>query len=358
MASLPLPLYRIVDGKRYVDREDALFTLLHDQPNEYHTSFQWRSLKQRDLELRGNAFSLIVRGVGQRIVELIRLHPDMVHPKQDKATGVITYEWTRDDGRRVILPFRDVLHIWDWSDDGIVGKSPIEAHRDTIGEAIAMRRHSSKFFANGARPSGTLEVSQGTKIDEQSARELRADFDELYSGSENAWKTVVLPGGISYKPVSISAKDADYVATLKAGVRDMARIYGVPPHKIGDLDQATFSNIEHQAIEYVTDSIVPRAVCWEQAIKRSLLDGDPSRYVKFSLDAQLRADAKSRAEALQIKRRNGVINADEWRELDDMNARDDDGGQVYIIEGNMQPNDGQEAARAQSRGASSQPAAA
>lgn len=350
MASLPLVLYRVDGRRRNPAVDDPLYWLLHDQPNEHHTSFQWRSLLQRDHELRGNAYSLVVWGVGRRPVELIRLHPDRVRPKQDPMTSAITYEWTRDDSRRVELKERDVMHLWAWSDDGVIGKSSIEAHRDTIGEAIAMRQHSSKFFSNGARPAGVLEIDKGTRIDEESAQAIREDFDQLYAGPDNAWRTVVLPGGISYRPISMSAKDADYVSTLNAGIREIARIFGVPPHKIGDLQQATFSNIEHQAIEFVTDSILPRAVCWEQAIRRALLDGDRSRYVKFTLAALLRGDEKSRAEALAIKRRNGIINANEWRELDDQNPREDDGGEVYIIEKNMQPNDGREGERAMTNG--------
>lgn len=348
VASVPLVLYRRRrTGGADPAQADPLYSILHDRPNEWQTSLEWRELKQRDLELRGNAYSLIVRGVGQRVSELIRLHPDRTTPKQDDRTLAVTYEYVRPDGRRVILQRDEVFHLRGPGDDGLTGRSVVRDHKETLGEALALREHGTRTFANGARPTGVLMPEGTARIGDDASRALREDFESLYAGVENAGRVVVLPGGIKFEPLSLSMEDAQYIESRKFSVSEIARILGVPPHKIGDLEKATFSNIEHQAIEFVTDAIVPRVTRWEQAIRRDLLDGDPDRFVKFELDGLLRGDVKSRAEALQILRRNGIINANEWRELEDWNRREDPGGDQYIIEANMAVNDGRDpAARA------------
>jgi HK97 family phage portal protein len=340
VAMLPLGLFRRKsDGNSELATDHPLYHLLHDQASEYQTSHQWRRLMNRDVEFRGNGISLIVWGVGRRPQELIRLHPDRVRVKVDDL-GVPTYEYTKPNSQTVTYSRRDLLHVWFWSDDGYWGKSTIAHFRDTFGESLAMRQHSSGFFKRGAWPSGVLEVEKGARIGPDAAKDMAEDFDTLYAGGENAGKTVALPGGVKYSPITMSQKDAEYVASRKLGITDIARIFGTPPHKIYDLDRSTNNNIEHQSIEYYTDSLGTRLHGWEQCLNMDLLNGDRSLYTKFNERALLRGDAKSQNEALQIQRRNGVINANEWRELMDMNRRGDPGGDQYIVEGNMSLNDG------------------
>lgn len=335
---LPLNVYQRDGKRREIAHGDKLHRLLHWAPNEHQTSFQFRALMQRDLELRGNAYALIVRGVRKEPLALHRLHPDHVTPRM-ADDGTITYEWAGLNGKREVFRRDQIMHLWSWSDDGLVGRSPIQVHRDAIGESIAMVRHSSKLFANGARPSGIVTNDPSTSLGGDSLKALRDDFAKLYTGVENAYRVAVLPGGLSFKPVSMSMDETRFIEGRKLSTRDIARIFGVPPHKIGDLEDATFSNIEHQALEYVTDAILPRITLWEMAIQRDLLMGDESRYVKFNVSGLLRGDSKTRAEALAIWRRNGIINADEWRELEDLNPIESGGGDVYIVEKNMVPLD-------------------
>ncbi|HYF87418.1 phage portal protein [Azospirillum sp.] len=331
IAHLPLVLFRKTSSERQPATDLPVYRLLHDRPNEWQTSFQWRKLKQRDLLYRGNAFSLKVRGFRGDVQELLRLHPDRVQPKQDERTLAVSYVYTRADGRRVELARQDVLHLWSDSDDGVTGLNPIRLHRETIGDGLAMREHGSRFFSNGAKPLGILQAAG--KIGNKA--EMRQDFESLYAGGQNAHRVAILDQGVEYKPVSISMEDAQYLEGRKFNRSEIAGIFGVPPHKIADLDRSTNNNIEHQALEFVTDSLAPWLVCWEQCIGRDLLDNDPSLYVKHNVDALLRGDSKSRAEALQIQRRNGVINANEWRALEDRNPRTDLGGDEFIVEGNM-----------------------
>lgn len=333
VAQLPLVLYRRTGDQRTPAVQDPLYRLLHDRPNEWQTSFEWRKLKQRDLMFRGAAYSMIVRGVGARVQELLRLHPDKVKPKQDDRTLEVSYEYTRRDGRRVMLTARDVFVLRGPSDDGVTPLTPVQLFRETIGDGIALREHGSRFFSNGAKPLGVLHYEG--EMSKTARQAFRDDWDEVYKGGANAHKTLLLPDGTKYTPVTITMEDAQYLEARKFNRSEICGIYGVPPHRVGDLDRATFSNIEHQHLAYVTNDLTPHLVNWEQALARDLLDNDPARYFKFNVDAFLRGDSKSRAEALQIRRRNGIISANEWRELDDMNPRPDPGGDEYIVERNM-----------------------
>ena len=345
MAHLPLFLYKKRNEIREIDEKHPVFGLLHDQPNEWQTAMEFRELMQRDVELRGNAYARKIVGIGGQVIELLRMHPNLVSVTQDERMN-ITYEFTRADGVKIKLRRDEVFHLRGMGDDGVVGRSPITVHRETFGDALTMQEHGSRFFSNGAKPLGVMTMPPGTQMSNESKEFFKADLAAAYAGSANAYKTMILPAGFDYKPVSISMEDAQYIEGRKFTRSEIFGIFGVPPHKGGDLEKATFSNIEHQALEFVTDAIVPRAVRWEQAIKRDLLGGDPKRYAKHNLAALLRGDAKSRSEALQIQRRNGIISADEWRELEDWNPRPDGKGDHYIVESNMRPDDGTDPAKA------------
>lgn len=341
LAHLPLILFeRNGDDKRQA-RDNRLFQILYRRPNRWQTSLQWRKLKMRDLLFRGNAYSLII-GSTTNVQSLIRLHPDRVTPRQDSRTMEVTYDYSREDREPVEIPERQMLHIWFDSDDGIEGISPIRAHRQTIGDGIAVREHGSRFFANAARLSGVLKEPEGAKLGADARMALLADFESLYTGSENAHKTAILPGGVEFKEVSMSMEDAQWIEATKKTAREIYGIFGIPPHKAGDLADATFSNVENSNLDFVIDSLMPWLAAWEQALDKDLLDNDPGLFTKFNTAALLRGDFKSRQEALQIMRRNGIVNADEWRDLEDFNKRADDGGQTYLVEANMRKNDGNE----------------
>ena len=347
IAMLPLGINDVSGDSTRPAYDLPLYRLLHDAPNEHMNAFQFRKILSSDMLYSGNGLALNVWGYGNRVVEMHRLHPRRTEMDQDPVTGEVTYRYTRSNGSQMLLRRRDVFHIWKDSDDGVRGLNPIALHRETIGDGLALREHGSRFFSNGAKPGGVLEMpAGGTLKGDTSSSDIRADFEELYSGPANAHRVALLPGGITYKAISISMEDAQFIEGRKYNRSEIAGIFGVPPHKIGDLDKATFSNIEHQALDYVISSLMPWLVCWEKAINQQLTP-DPLRYqAKFNVSALLRGDAKSRAEALQIQRRNGVISANEWRMLEDMNRRTDPGGDVYIVEGNMQANDGQTGQRA------------
>ena len=341
VAQLPLGLLRRAKETRNPARDHPLYRLLHDRPNDWQTSFEWREQMQNHLVFRGNAYSYKVPGAGG-IQALLPMMPDRMTVKQDPRTLDISYEYqTADGGFRQVLTADEVLHIRGPGDDGILGRNPIAVFRETIGDAIATQEHGSRFFKNGAKPLTVLERDPNVRIGEDQEKDLRADWASTYEGGENAHRTAILPQGFTVKAVGISPKDAQWIEGRKFQVTDIARIFRIPPHMLGDLERATFSNIEQQAIEFVTHSLNPWLVRWEQALNRDLLDNAPDLFFKFNTNALLRGDFKTRQEGLNIQRRAGVISANEWRALEDMNPRTDPGGDEYIVEQNMTLDDGQ-----------------
>jgi HK97 family phage portal protein len=338
VSHLPLVLYEKKGADRMQARTSPLFSVLHDHPNPWQTSWQWRKLGMRDLMYRGNWYNFIVPG-RDGFMGLIRLHPDTVTPHKDDSSGVITYEVNTGSGPKIYRADQ-ILHVWLDSDDGLLGLDPIRVHRDSIGDGIAIREHGSKFFRNAARLGGLLQLEKGTSIDDGPRDALLADFDSQYTGGENAHRTAMLPAGVSFKEVSISMENAQWIEARKTTAREMFGIMGVPPHKGGDLADATYSNVEHENLGFVIDSITPIVVALEQRFNMDLGLTGSGMFVKFNMAALLRGAFTDRQAGLNIMRRAGIINANEWRELEDMNPRDDEGGEEYIVEQNMRPQDG------------------
>ena len=335
-STLPLIVYRKRGKTRQPADDLRVYELLKEQPNEWMTSADFRNLQERRRLTAGFAPAMIIRNARGEPDELIPMDPARTEIEQDDALR-IQFKWTRRDGRRLTLQRDEVFCVWYGTHDGVKPISPVQMFRETIGDGVAMRRHGSSFFGNGAQPGMVLMTEK--PMDPQSKKEMRADWDERFQG-DRKYGTAILDQGVKAETVSITMEDAQYIESRKFNRSEICGIYGVPPHRIGDLDRATFSNIEHQSLEYVVFSLRPDLVKWEQAIKRDLLADDASLYARHTVDGLLRGDAKSRAEAQAIKRRHGVISANEWRALDDMNPREDEGGDGYIVERNMQPDDG------------------
>ena len=277
--------------------------------------------------------------------EIIALYPLMPNrmtvDRDDKGQLYYQYNTSKDDaptmkGSMVNLKPSDVLHIPGLGFDGVVGYSPIALEKSAIGLGIAAEEYGSKFFSNGARPSGIL-VHPNTVKDPSA---LRASWNAAFTGSANAGKVAVLEENMHFEPLTMPNNEAQFLETRKFQVNEICRIFRVPPHMIGDLDRATFSNIEHQSISFAVHTIRPWLVRIEQAMNRALFpDNEKGRfYVQFNLDGLMRGDYKSRMEVYAIARQNGWMSANEIRELENLNPlSDEDGGNVYLVNGNMIP---------------------
>ena len=229
-----------------------------------------------------------------------------------------------------------MLHIPGLGFDGLVGYSPIAMAKNAIGMAIACEEYGAKFFANGAAPGGVLE-HPGTIKDPQRVRE---SWQSTFGGSGNANKIAVLEEGMKYTPIGISPEQAQFLETRKFQINEIARIFRVPPHMVGDLEKSSFSNIEQQSLEFVKYTLDPWVIRWEQSIQRSLLSKDEKAvyFVKFNLEGLLRGDYQSRMNGYVIGRQNGWMSANDIRELENLDRIPaEDGGDLYLINGNMLP---------------------
>lgn len=341
VAGLPLHVYKYTDsGGKEKAVDHPLYQLLHDAPNPEMTSFIFRETLMTHLLLWGNAYAQIIRNGRGEVIALYPLMPDRMAVDRDEQ-GHLYYEYrvSADEPHNlkegtVQLPPRDVLHIPGLGFDGNVGYSPIAMAKNAIGMAIACEEYGAKFFANGAQPSGVLE-HPGTLKD---PGRIRESWNATFGGSQNANKVAVLEEGMKYSPISIAPEQAQFLETRKFQIDEIARIFRIPPHMVGDLDKSSFSNIEQQSLEFVTYTLQPWICRWEQTIVKTLLSDDEKKtyFVRFNVDGLLRGDYQSRMQGYAVARQNGWMSANDIRELENLDRiPESEGGDLYLINGNM-----------------------
>ena len=342
IAGLPLHVYRYnIDGGKEKAIDHSLYLILHDEPNPEMSSFVFRETLMTHLLLWGNAYAQIIRNSKGEVVALYPLMPNKMSVDRDE-NGQLYYQYLRSidevggKSETVILKPADVLHIPGLGFDGLVGYSPIAMAKNAIGLAIATEEYGAKFFANGAAPSGVLE-HPGTIKDPQRVREA---WQSQFGGSQNSGKIAVLEEGMKYTPISISPEQAQFLETRKFQINEIARIFRVPPHMVGDLEKSSFSNIEQQSLEFVKYTLDPWVIRWEQSIMRTLLTPEEKKsyFVKFNLEGLLRGDYQSRMNGYATARQNGWMSANDIRELENLDRIPAEaGGDLYLINGNMLP---------------------
>ena len=332
IASLPLHTYRYSPGGKEKALDHPLYYLLHSEPNPEMTSFVFRETLMGHLLLWGNAYAQIIRDGRGRVLGLYPLLPSkMLVNRTDQ--GILYYQYEKD-GRTYFLPNSDVLHIPGLGFDGLVGYSPIAMAKNAIGMAIATEEYGAKFFANGASPGGVLEHPGVVK----DPGKVRESWNAVYQGSGNAHRVAVLEEGMKFQPIGIPPEQAQFLETRKFQIEEICRIFRVPPHLVASLDRATFSNIEHQSISFVDNTIVPWVSRFEQSMQRALFSEAEKRtfFVKFNLNGRLRGDAAARAAFYQTMRQNGIMSANDIRELEEMNLIPDElGGNKLLVNGNF-----------------------
>ena len=343
VAGLPLHFYRYTDdGGKEKAIDHPLYSLLHDEPNPEMTSFIFRETLMTHLLLWGNAYAQIIRNGKNEVIALYPLMPNKMDVSRDKS-GQLYYTYVTQPeeahtmkGNIVYLNPSEVLHIPGLGFDGLVGYSPIAMAKNAIGMAVACEEYGAKFFANGAAPGGVLE-HPGTIKDPQRVRE---SWQSTFGGSGNSNKIAVLEEGMKYTPIGISPEQAQFLETRKFQINEIARIFRVPPHMVGDLEKSSFSNIEQQSLEFVKYTLDPWIVRWEQSIRRALLTPEEKKkyFVKFNLEGLLRGDYQSRMNGYAIGRQNGWMSANDIRELENQDRIPaEEGGDLYLVNGNMMP---------------------
>ena len=342
IAGLPLHLYRYADdGGKEKAVDHPLYMLLHDEPNPEMSSFVFRETLMTHLLLWGNAYAQIIRNGKGEVIALYPLMANRMTVDRDE-NGKLYYKYQRSGdeaitgNETVILSPSDILHIPGLGFDGLVGYSPIAMAKNAIGLAIAAEEYGSKFYANGAAPSGVLE-HPGTIKDPSRVRE---SWQNTFGGSGNSNKVAVLEEGMKYTPISISPNEAQFLETRKFQISEIARIFRVPPHMVGDLDRSTFSNIENMSLEFVQYTLRPWLVRWEQAIYRSLFSQEEKKtyFAKFNVDGLLRGDYATRMQGYATAIQNGFMSPNDARTLEDWDLIPDEmGGNLYLTNGSLCP---------------------
>ncbi len=336
IASLTLPVYRRLPkaGKERAPQHPT-YQLLHNRPNPYLSSFQWRELAMKDLLLEGNHYAEIewhpALGYIRALWPLPSRRTELVRRTGEEPF----YRTYLNDGPHE-LSFERVLHIPGLG-DGYTGESVVRYGAKALGLAAAQEKYNANFFIQGSTLSGVLESDK--ELSEPAFNRLSEGWKMAHQGVGQAHKIAILEDGVKWKNTGVSPEDAQILGLRKFSVTEIARMFRVPPHMIADLERSTFSNIEHQDIDFVKHTIRPWCVRFEQQLNWKLFDpGERGEYfAEFLLDSELRGDTKSRNEAYHIMRQDGIINADEWRELENMNPQPDNQGKTYLVPLNMQP---------------------
>lgn len=336
IAGLPLPVYRkLGDGGKERALNHPLADVLDFQPNPWQTAFGFREMLMGHVLLRGNFYAEIRPGQRGAVDQLIPIHPDRVEKIDQLRDGSLRYEIRGQSGQeedRVILS-EDMFHVIGFSDDGIRGMSVISAARESFGLGLAIEQYAASLFKRSARPSGVLKHPK--TLSDPARRNLRTAIDELQAGSQNAGRPLLLEEGMEWKQIGLTNRDAEFLATRKFNITEVARWFGIPPHKIMDLERSTNNNIEHQNIEWVVDGVLPWAKRIETTIHRDLITAPELYFAEFLLAGLLRGDLKTRYEAYALARQWGWMSVNDIRRLENMNPIK--GGDVYLEPLNMVP---------------------
>ena len=340
IASLPLHVYKYTDKGKERVQQHPLFYLLHDQPNPEMTSFVFRETLMSHLLIYGNAYAQIIRNGRGEVIGLYPLMPDRIKVDRDERNRLV-YIYSRYDEANpnfkvqgdIILRQEDVLHIPGLGYDGLVGYSPIAMAKNAIGISLACEEYGASFFGNGASPSGVLEHPGVIKNPER----VREAWQKAYGGNNNH-RTAILEEGMKYTPISIPNNEAQFLETRKFQIAEIARLYRVPLHMIGDLEHATFSNIEEQSLEFVKYTLDPWIIRWEQSLQKALLSESEKKqyFIKFNVDGLLRGDYASRMQGYATARQNGWMSANDIRDMEEMNPiSEEEGGNLYLVNGSF-----------------------
>lgn len=316
---LPRRLMRESGSQRERVRNHPVARIMSVRPNRWQTPMAFVSMMEAHVQLRGTAIAELFFDRKYQPEEAVPLHPDRI-------TTEITLDgrprWRVKPPRgqigetRVLLP-GEVLCVAGLSTDGYTGISPIAAQREAIGAAIASRDFGSRFWNNDARPPFWIKVP-GKFKDNEARTNFRSEWQAAYGGS-NRGRPAVLDREMEIKELGLDNQTAQWMESRAAADLDIAGIYRLPPHKVGILSEAKYANIEQQAIEFVTDALLPRLVSWEESVQRDLLGYDDELYLKFLVEQLLRGDTKSRYEAYGKAIQDGWMTRNEARELEDRN---------------------------------------
>jgi HK97 family phage portal protein len=330
VAGLPFHLYRrLPGGGKEIAREHPLYRLLHTQPNSWQTSFEWR--EQMMLHLLSHGFALDEKVyTGGAISEIVPLHPSRVKTEQ-LENNRLRYTYREASGSSTVYTQDAVMSVRGMSDDGVNGMSTIELARDAIGLARACEIHGATFFGNGARPGVILSTDQ--MLSPEAAENTRNQWERAHRGADRSNRTAVLQGGLKVSELGGNNQESQFLEARRFQVEEVCRLFGVPPHLVGDLTRSSFSNIEQQSLDFLTNGLMPYLRRIESSIARDLLEGDDEYFAEFDTRGVLRADAAGRSSYYNTMWNLGVLSVNEIRSLENLNPVES--GDVRFVQLNM-----------------------
>lgn len=341
IASIPFGVYkRLAGGGKEIADDQHLHEVLCYQPNSWMTAFEFRELMQSWLLLWGNAYAYIKPSSRRGAVdELIPLHPSRMEAKR-LSNGKLRYYYrepttpTRPEVEVTEYRQDEIFHLRWLSSDGVTGYVPTTISREAIGLARATEMHSSAFFGNGARSGTYIETDQPHKP--EALQRFKAQWDEAHRGPQNSFKTVIMPYGFKKKEDPVNNQTAELLSTRRYQCEEIARVYRVPLHMLGDLSNVRYSTAEQSAIDFITFSLIPWCRRWEMACRRDLVVDDKNYFCAFDTNALLAGDYQAKAQFLREAFNNGAIDVDEYRAAIGYNPLPDGQGKKRFIQVNMQ----------------------
>ncbi|MFT8234520.1 phage portal protein [Pseudomonas guariconensis] len=314
VASLPLDVYRQSDDGREKARTHPLYALLHDAPNDWQTALEFREQLQRHVLLRGNGYARIRWSGAGRVQALEPIHPDSVSILRTSTSERLVYEYTDRHGKLQRLTADEMLHLRFHSDDGVLGRSPIAVARDTLGLALAERTHGAKMFEQGTKLSGVIETAPGTT--KEQAIQIRESWAAGQAGVNNHGKTAVLPQGATFRTVSMTLEDSEWVESRKLSVIEVCRLFRCPPVIVQSMESANYSNSVELARQFITLTLRRHLVMWEQAINRTMLSS--GFFCEHNVEGLLRGDSVTRAQFYDYAIKDGWMLRSEVRRIENL----------------------------------------
>ena len=326
-ASLPMYVYSRDEQGRTITTDHPVAAVIRN-PNQFMTSFVFRQMAMAHVALRGNFYAYIVRDRNMNVVELLPVDASVEIVKE---SGRMYYEFELEK-QKYFTDSTNMLHIKGFTIDGVKGKSVLHAHRDTIGLGLSAQKSSKDFYDNGSKLQGYIQLPG--KLDQDTIKKLRESWTKTYGGYGKD-KTAILDAGAEYKTINLTPEDAKYLETRKYQKEEIASIFRVPPHMIGIMDRATWSNIEQLGLEFSKYTMLPYCKNWEEEIDTKLFKEREKGqfFTKFNMDGLVRADIKTRYEAYGMAIQNGIKSINEVRALEDMNPIQ--GGDSHYLQLNM-----------------------
>lgn len=338
IGSLPLNVYKREEKGKSKASDHPVHRLLHDRPNPEMTAMAFRETITAHILTWGNGYAEIERNGAGKPVALWPITPNRVEVGRNLAKQKV-YK-VKVDGKEVVISSENILHIPGLGFDGLTGYSPIGMARQAIGLGLAAEEYGAQFFGNGSKPGGILKRAAGSpNLSKEAKARLKESWEAAHQGLSNAQRVAVLEEGMEWQQIGIAPEDAQFLDTRKFQVIEIARMFRVPPHMIGALENATFSNIESQSLEYVTRTLRPWLVRWEQNLNYDLFSESerPKFFAEHVIDGLLRGDSASRIAYYQGMFNMGAFSPNDILELENKNAVE--GGDQRFVQLNLVPLD-------------------